>query len=668
MSDILHPSLEMPRLSPYPDFRRSRESATDRFGTAVAGQLICRASAIRAWRLSKIVSATQRHEETMRELSNEALKQRFLDLGRALRKAGQFEVNSVGPCFAVIREASRRTLGMRHHDVQLIGGYTMLQGMIAEMDTGEGKSLTATLTAATACLAGFPTHVVTVNDYLAQRDSEDFEPLYTFLGLRVGCALQEDEPEQRKVAYGNDVTYCTNKVLTFDYLRDQIELNRAPNSVQLRLERLYGENSVAPRLLLRGLHFAIVDEADSVLVDEARTPLLISQEVPSQFSKAELEQALTTARSLEATKGFRISSDERRIQLTHAGEEQIREQTAAWGGKWKIPSWRNELINKALSADWLFNRGEHYLVQDEAVVIVDEFTGRVMPDRFWSEALHQLIELKEDCDLSNSRETLARISYQKFFRRYRNLAGMTGTAREIDQELWRVYRLPLAKIPTHKPRISVDQGETVFDSSDEKWRHVARRCQEIIKTGRPVLIGTRTVAASVEASTQLHEAGLQHTVLNADQDSEEAAVIAEAGSPSRITIATNMAGRGADISITPEVATAGGLHVILTERHDAARIDRQLQGRTGRHGAPGSFESVLSLEDAILGMDSSRWPKQFAAQLGPRGPKSTQSKISQWRLRRAQKRAELLHQRMRRQVLRADEELDDLMAFSGRSD
>ena len=578
--------------------------------------------------------------------------------------ADGFLAAHVADSFALIREFSTRVLGLRHHDSQVMGALVMLRGMVAEMETGEGKTLTATLTAATAALAGLPVHVISVNDYLTGRDAENTALLFRALGLSVGCVVHGQSPEQRRQAYGCDITYATNKELVFDYLRDRLTLADRPDPIMVQAESLSGQGSRARRLLMRGLHFAIVDEADSVLIDEARTPLIISGSSGVKEEQEFLEEALGLAGDFVRDRDFQLDEARRHILLTPAGRSRIEDAARRLGAMWSGLVRREGAVHQALTALHLFRRDEQYLVRDGKVQIIDEFTGRVMPDRSWEQGLHQLIELKEGCELTQRREPLAKISYQCFFRRYLKLAGMTGTAREVKDELWNVYGLATLRMPTHRPVIRRRLTERVFSTRHDKWRAVVDRIGELHRQGRAVLVGTRTVAASEELAARVREAGLPHLVLSAKQDAEEAGVISRAGQPGSITIATNMAGRGTDIMLAPEVRDAGGLHVIITEYHEAARIDRQLAGRCGRQGDPGSFEGILSLEDFLF---QGKWGDPFIrVAMFAVARTGTPQCAARWLLRRMQRSVERHNARVRRNLFRQDQAQGSLMAFAGR--
>jgi preprotein translocase subunit SecA len=609
-----------------------------------------------------VVARTAALEPWAAGFSDQGLREAAQSLGKEIRAVG-FRRDPVARVFALVREAATRHLGQRHFDVQILGGRALLAGLVAEMETGEGKTLTATLPAAVAALAGIPVHVVTVNDYLAARDAADMGPVYGALGLRVGVIVHGLSPAERRTAYGCDVTYCTNKEVAFDYLRDRIVLGPQATRLQLQLERLSGEETRAHRLVLRGLHYAIVDEADSVLVDEARTPLIISGPGDGTGSRRVYEEALALAEELREGAHFVIERPDRGVRLTAEGEARLAERARPLGGVWAGRLRREDLARQALTARHLLRRDHHYLVAEGKVQIIDEYTGRLTPDRSWELGLHQLIEVKEGCAVTSRHDALARISYQRFFRRYLRLAGMTGTAREVAGELWSVYRLAVARIPTNRPLRRRRAGARVFVDGERRWTAVVDRVAEIHAAGRPVLLGTRSVAASEHLSDQLTKVGLSHRVLNARDDREEAAIVAQAGQPGQVTVATNMAGRGTDIRLGHGVAEQGGLHVIATELHDAGRIDRQLFGRCARQGDPGTYEALISLGDELLTRGAPRWAA-LAALLARRDGRVL-GWLGLWAARRGQRRAERRHAQMRRDLVRLDEQLARTLAFSG---
>lgn len=614
-----------------------------------------------------IVDSVNRAEAKFIGMGEHELSNFIASLRRKLQQFGLRD-DLVIEAFAVIKEISGRRLGMRHFDVQLIGGWIMLKGMIAEMDTGEGKTLTATLPACTVALTGVPVHIVTVNDYLVRRDMEQMSPIYQALGLSVGAITEQMDSAERQHAYGCDITYCTNKQLAFDYLRDRLVFGKKMSKSQLQLEKIAKKDSLFNRLHLRGLCYAIIDEADSVLIDEARTPLILSKEGKGVGMEQIVVQAIETSEKLEPNKHFLIDLQNRTIEINESGKRYLRELTGSFGGVWSGYQRSVELISQALSAMYLFERDKHYLVKDEKIQIIDEYTGRLMADRSWEYGLHQMLEAKEGCHITAQKETLAKISYQQFFSKYLKLAGMTGTAREVRNELWSVYRLNVARIPTNRPVRRKRYDTLIFSTIDQKWDGVLKQVDSIHEQGRPILIGTRSVEASEHLSALLTKHGFQHEVLNARQDAQEADIIKKAGQYGQITVATNMAGRGTDIKLSEEIIDNGGLHVIATECHEARRIDRQLYGRCGRQGDPGSYALLLSLEDEIV---SKFCPNLWISVV--RGGKSYNTPIvkkiiESYIFENAQKIAERKYAGQRKNLLSLDIRLKSLLAFSGLSD
>jgi preprotein translocase subunit SecA len=660
MSDaavLSRPRVAVPALRRYPERPESREAFLDRLVTAAGAMLVGRATRRRGKRLEPIVAAVARRGAAIAALDDVALARAARAAGALLKQHPDWPLDAVAQAFAVIREAADRTLGQRHFDVQLIGGYALVRGMIAEMATGEGKTLAATLAAATAGLAGVPVHVVTVNAYLAARDAERMGPLYRFLGLSVGAVTDAISPHERASAYRCDITYCTNKDLAFDYMRDRLRLGRIGN-LRRKAASLRGPAAASDQALLRGLHYAIVDEADSVLIDEARTPLVLSGPTDASREEGLFDQALALARDLTLGEDYQIIGNERRVVLLPRGRQALAAKEQL-GSPWNEVAERERLVAAALTALCILRPDEQYLVRDGKVEIIDEFTGRVMPDRTWSEDLHEMVERKEGLALSGRRATLARMTYQRFFRRYCRLGGMTGTGREVAEELWRVYRLPVAAIPLHRPDRKVLRPARIHPTAMEKWNAIANEVAAMHAREAPVLIGTRTVAASLEASAALTAAGLPHVVLNAAQDKTEAQIIACAGQCGAITVATNMAGRGTDIELSPEARSLGGLHVMISELHETGRIDRQLAGRCGRQGDPGQVATHISLEDELIEHHCPSLLRTLARAAG------TRSSIVGLIARFAQRRAEGLHARMRRDLLKSDEWLGDAIAFAG---
>ena len=651
----------------YPERRDVKDGALDRFIGGLLGRWAQRGSPLRLYGLRQFAGRVEALAAGLTRLDAEALQRRVAAVRNGLATAGLVDAHVV-ECFALVREACSRLLGLRHFPVQLMGGYAMLRGALAEMQTGEGKTLTAVLPAVTVALAGAPVHVITVNGYLARRDAEYLARVYEFFGLRVGLIVPEQESAQRAEAYGCDVTYCVNKDLVFDYLRDRIAQKRlAPGATALLDEWLGApRNQSSQPPLLRGLYYAIVDEADSVLIDEARTPLIIANDVDDPHGRAMYEEALALAASLSRDEHYVVRLKERSVELTEAGRAAVAEFAQGLAGLWGIARAREELVEKGLSALHLFQLDRHYILADGKVQIVDEYTGRVMADRSWERGLHQMIEAKEGLDLSKRRDTVSRITYQRYFRRYLCLAGMSGTATEVAPEMRSVYSLDVLRIPPNRPVIRRDLGQRVYVDGTRRWAAVVARASEMRACGRSVLIGTRSVAASETASRLMAAEGLPHEVLNARQDAREAEIIAQAGQPGRITVATNMAGRGTDILLSPDVRKAGGLHVILTEFHDSARIDRQLFGRAGRQGDPGSCEAIVSLEDELFVAHASRL-------LGGLRARASQDGLVPERLGRtlrqlAQAAAERQNSRIRRQTVEMDKRVEKSLAFAGRGE
>jgi preprotein translocase subunit SecA len=650
----------------YPERPEPRPGMSDRLTAGIQGVFVSLFRP-RHGSFDWIVDAVNQHQVVFQNMRDGEILETSRELGLLLKREG-FSRDPVARTFALVREVSRRHLGMPHFDVQLIGGYVLLNGMVAEMETGEGKTLVATLPACTMALAGVPVHIITVNDYLTARDAEWMAPVYNALGLTVGTIVHGRDPAARKAAYRCDITYCTNKEVAFDYLRDRLVLRDRPSRMRLKVEQLYGEASRIPKLVMRGLYFAIVDEADSVLIDEARTPLIISSQADGLYDERVYRNAVDIARTLVLKKEYLIKETDRIVELTASGTSRVRD--AAWVDiRPDLNDHQKEqLVRQGLSALHLFKPDKHYLVKDGKIQIIDEYTGRLMADRSWEMGLHQLIEIKEGCDMTLPKQTLARISYQRFFRRYLGLAGMTGTAREVARELWQVYRMRVVCIKTHRPVRRTFLPDQVYADADQKWKAIVQTIADLHETGRPVLIGTRSVEASELLSRYLADRKMPHSVLNARQDKEEARIIADAGNLGRITVATNMAGRGTDIRLGPGISDLGGLHVIATERHDARRIDRQLFGRCGRQGDPGSCAAMISLEDDLMTVYLDKM-MQWAAKPAFRKQGTV---MSRWAgnlvFHMAQRSAEKLHSRTRKNLLKMDDQIGQSLAFSGQSE
>jgi preprotein translocase subunit SecA len=603
--------------------------------------------------LKKRAAAIEALEKDVHALGSTAFREKVLehkDLGRI----GRLKDGELNYAFALAREAAWRAVNKRPYPVQLMGAMAMNDGYVIEMATGEGKTLTAAMAAAINSWSGKSVHVITVNDYLVERDATLNKPIYDLLETTVGFVTHATEQQARLDMYRRGVTYCTSKELVADFLRDQIMMGHLRSSTQTAVGMLMGQ-SIRARPLVPGLFRAVADEADSLLIDEAVTPLIISSSPNDEANASRYERADALARQLEIGRDFKMDKTVKQIDLTPRGQERLEvlavdddRMHGFWAGKRR----REELVTQALTARHCFHLDEHYLITEEGkIVIIDEFTGRVMADRSWRHGLHQAIEVKEKQKVTSDKENLARISFQKFFRQYPTMSGMSGTMWESASEMWGIYRRPIVKIPTNKPCIRKLLPTRCFDTQDQKWDAVVERIAELHAKGVPILVGTRSVWASEEIDRRLKEKGLQHRVLNARQDAEEAAIISEAGGIGKITVATNMAGRGTDIILGRGVAELGGLHVIATEPHSSNRIDRQLFGRAGRQGDPGCAQMFCSIEDDLF-IRHARKIRRFWRFIGIK------------RLTRiAQNRAEHIARFNRKQVLRADDWMDQSLPF-----
>ncbi len=602
--------------------------------------------------------------EALRHLSDNQLRARLEELRATFRRSEARGAPLLDDALAAVREAAGRQTGLHPYREQVAGALALHQGWLIEMATGEGKTLTAALAAVIAGWSGRPCHIVTVNDYLAQRDAAWFRPLYQFCGVSVGCVTGLLEPAARREAYGRDVTYTTSKEVVADFLRDRLRLGQVQHAGRRLVRALLQPGALAGDLVMRGLHAAIVDEADCVLIDEAVTPLIIAQPRDNQALREACVTAHRLAAALEPGRHYRVDARHREVELLAPGRDWLAAQAEALPGIWRGAERRRELIEQSLTAREFFKRDRQYVVQEGQVVIVDEFTGRLMPNRNWSEGLHQAVEAQEGLAVTEPDETLARLSFQRFFRLYPRLAGMTGTAREAAAEFWHIYRLPVAPIPTHRPCCREVLPDALFAEADARWAAVAEEVLRLHAAGRPVLVGTRSVEASERLAAQLVARGVEHHVLNAVRHQEEAQIVAAAGQPGQITIATNMAGRGTDIRLGRGVAEAGGLHVIATERHESGRIDRQLFGRCARQGDAGSAQACVSLEDELLRRflpAALRGRLQAVLRANPVRARP----LVEAAVRLAQRTAQSQAFKQRRAVLRADTWLDEALSFSG---
>ena len=601
--------------------------------------------------LSKIKAMVQRIEAMEPEihgLSSSAFKEAVSEV-RDLARLNKLKDAPFERAVAIVREGAFRGKGLRPFAVQLMGAIAMTQGAVAEMATGEGKTLTASLAGCLWGWGGRPVHVITVNDYLVARDAEEMKPVYDELGLSVGHVTHEHTPNDRQAMYRRNVVYITSKELVADFLRDQIVLGALRSANQTAIGMLMRGGSGG--MTVPGLFRVIVDEADSLLIDEAVTPLIISSTPQGDPNSEIYRQADALAQALAIGRDFVVDRTVRSVDLTERGKDELAELSKG-SNFWKGERRREELVTQALVAHHCFIRDEAYLVTpDKKVQIIDEFTGRVMADRSWRHGLHQAIEVKEDVPVTADKENLARLSFQRFFRQYPIMGGMTGTAWESAGELWQIYQRPVIRIPTNKPCIREQLPTRMFDTAAEKYDAVVARAIELNDAEKPVLIGTRSVLASDEISKRLAAAGRVHRVLNAAQDKHESDIVAEAGKAGKITVATNMAGRGTDIKLSRGVAELGGLHVLACEPHTSHRVDRQLFGRAARQGDPGQAQLFASAEDDLFQRHANNLRKAWRA-------------IGADRLiKLAQARAERIARFNRKQVLKADDWMDQSMPF-----
>ena len=583
-------------------------------------------------KLRPIVREINALEPEVQKLRDEDFPVRMAEYREKVQKDGVSLDDILPNVFALVREAARRTMNMRHFDVQLIGGIVLHRGRIAEMKTGEGKTLVATLPVALNALSGKGVHVVTVNDYLASRDAKWMGQVYSFLGLTTGTIVHDMDDEQRKAAYACDITYGTNNEFGFDYLRDNM--------------KFYPE-----QLVQRGHNYAIVDEVDSILIDEARTPLIISG---ASDESTELYQAMDDVVAPLEPDDYTVDEKARTAMLTEKGVSHCEELTHLDN----LFDPRNMVaqhhIMQSLKAHFVFKRDVDYIVTNDQVVIVDEFTGRLMPGRRYSDGLHQALEAKEHVTIQPENQTLASITFQNYFRMYDKLAGMTGTADTEAVEFHEIYNLEVMTVPTNKPMIRKDYPDLIFQTQKEKFDAIVQAIRELYEKGQPVLVGTISIETSEMLSKRLKAIGIPHSVLNAKQHAKEAEIVAQAGQKGHVTIATNMAGRGTDIMLGEGVKELGGLHILGTERHESRRIDNQLRGRAGRQGDPGSSRFYLSLEDNLMRLFGSDRIKGLMGRLGLKDGEAIENKMVSKAVENAQKKVEAHHFDIRKTLLDYD--------------
>ncbi len=587
-------------------------------------------------KLQLIVDKINKLEPSIQALNDGQLTQKTIEFRARLAK-GETLDDILPEAFAVVRETSKRILGQRHYDVQLMGGIILHQGAISEMKTGEGKTLTATLPLYLNALAGKGAHLVTVNEYLAKRDAQWMAPVYNHLGLTVATLTNSLNDKDRKEAYNADILYATNSELGFDYLRDNMKF-RLSDYVQ------------------RDLNYAIVDEVDSILIDEARTPLIISG--ASEDSSKLYSKADKIVKQLVKGTDYEVDEKARQAQLTESGNDKVEQ---AWGIE-NIYSVENlnllHHINQALKANSLFNKDVEYMVKNGEVLIIDEFTGRTLSGRRYSDGLHQSIEAKEGVKIEQESQTLASITLQNFFRLYKKLAGMTGTALTEAEEFNNIYKLDVVAIPTNLPMIRKDQPDLIFLDKASKFKAIVEDVKKRHEKGQPVLIGTISVENSELLSAILKQHGINHEVLNAKQHSREAEIVAFAGEPGRITIATNMAGRGTDIKLNDDSRKAGGLYILGTERHESRRIDNQLRGRSGRQGDVGESRFYISLDDDLIRIFAGDTTKKRMEKSGMKPDEVIESRLLSKMIENAQEKVEKHNFEIRKNLIEYDDVLN----------
>ncbi len=616
-------------------------------------------SQVRVARWKRLANQIVSREGHYESLDDEALKRYSREL-RFKAKSGMSLKKLLPEAFGLAREAARRTIGLTPYPVQLMGGMAMFEGGISEMQTGEGKTLTAVLPAYLRALTGKGCHIVTVNDYLAGRDAEEMGPIFRTLDVSVGCIQTPMEPDERRESYQCDVTYGTAKEMGFDFLRDQLRKGIARGAID-RHGLLETEPGVAaPEAnVQRGHHFALIDEADSVLIDEARTPLIIGMTQPNDPGSVSLFRwCYRTSTRLDPEQDFIYEPQRRTAYLTDDGCRRI-VLTSKPSLISSIDSERiYRHIEQALTARLAYQKDRDYVIVDDEIVIVDESTGRIMDGRKWQDGLHQSIEAKEQVPITATSGEAARVTIQSFFRRYSHLAGMSGTAVQAARELKKIYGMSVAVIPTHRPCIRTGLAPRVFLTADDKREAVVNQIAEMVTARRAVLVGTPSVDASEALGQRLDQLGIRHQILNATRHEREADVVAAAGQEGRVTVATNMAGRGTDIKLTDGLADAGGLHVIATEMHSSARIDRQLVGRSARQGDPGSFQFFLSLDDELLRCreEAELTRHRDLARTGDSG-----TLAMSWLkfFRSTQKMLEKEHRKQRRELLKQEKQRND---------
>jgi preprotein translocase subunit SecA len=619
-------------------------------------------------RAALMIDRCRSWEARYERLSDAELKVRGLQL-RGQARGGESLDRLLPEAFGLVCVAAVRTLKLRPFDVQLAAGVVLHRGGLAELATGEGKTLTGALPTFLNALQGKGVHVTTVNDYLARRDAEWIGPIYQMLGLSVGVLQQQMPDPERAAAYRCDITYGMASEFGFDFLRDRLKIAGNKGQEQPFWAAWQGgfeqNRPMDPKVQRAEHHFALVDEADNVFIDDAKTPLIIAgmTRLATPDEQVVYHWADKVARTMARDTHFTLDEKKQKIELTDEGKQVARWSNPPFGEHSHAMDKLHEHLERALHAHHRFRRDQHYLIEEEKVVLIDEGTGRRQPDRHWRDGLHQAVEAKEQVPVTKASDHAAQITFQSYFRLYKKLAGMTGTAYQNWMELRRVYKLWVVQVPTNRPVIREAWPDRVFPTEDAKFDAVVEDVQRLRALGRPVLIGTRSVEKSEKLSEKLTRAGIEHQVLNAKNHEHEAKIVAQAGQPGRVTIATNMAGRGTDIKLGPGVAEAGGLHVLGTERHEARRVDRQLLGRAGRQGDPGSSQFYLSLEDELLeGLGP--WRQEALRLRGLRGGNEDWQKY-RGAFMRAQRRVERRHYRQRVDLMVYEKQRQEILKDLG---
>jgi len=613
--------------------------------------------------MSRVVQDINAHKHRLAGIDDREINQEIQSL-RTNMRSRDISFANVCQAFALIREKASRNLDLHHHDVQLQGGWALLHGNVVEMKAGEGKTLTATLPACTLAMSGIPTHVITASQYLADRDYMAMKPLYESMGISVALLKHGMLSAERRHAYLCDVVYCSARELVFDYLKDHLIAPQRSGRISRAVQRLYGGFGNSENHYLRGLHFAIIDDADTVLIDQALTPVAISGEKNNIFDEPVYRQALRSARQLELDSDFMIGNDGYEINFTDQGKDRCAELSLEAGGFWNVRRIREMLLLQALTALNCLSKDVHYSVQNHKVAPLGRVTEAITLHRMWSSGLQQMVECKEGCPITSPKDTLARITFQRFFRRYYHLAGITGTANEARRQFWSIYRLKVAVVPPSRPDKCRRLTESCLTTSAEKLERLVSETGSIHRSGRPVLIGSVSADATERISAKLTQSNLPHTIVNGTKAEPDAASMSNIGNSGQITITTSFSGPGIDLSLASSIVTEGGLHIIASEKNIYGRLDRQLIGNCGKQGEPGSYSFFFSLEDGLfqkISIPLLRSLLSFTLNRYPSLGHYLVMKTSKF----IQRQLASQHYRRCRTMLRHEDSLDRQLAFSG---